>query len=83
MTVMTVTFFNASGIDFRNFLNAHLRSKMLFPNYVTFTAMTSESFSFYYDIHQLAAGSFNCLLITSIAAAPFSPNNKDDADYDL
>jgi hypothetical protein len=40
MTVMIVTFFNASGIDFGNFLNAHLRFKILSPNYVTSTAMT-------------------------------------------
>ena len=55
---MTVTFFNASGIDFGNFLNAHLRSTMLSPNYVTSTAMTFKTFSLYYDTLQLAAGSF-------------------------
>jgi len=37
MTVMIVTFFNASGIDFGNFLNAHLGSKKLSPNYVKST----------------------------------------------
>jgi hypothetical protein len=37
MTVMIVTFFNASGIDFGNFLNAHLKSKILSPNYATST----------------------------------------------
>ena len=37
---MIVTFFNASGIDFGNFLNAHLKSKILSPNYVTSIAMT-------------------------------------------
>ncbi len=31
---MIVIFLNASGIDFGNFLNAHLRSKMLALNYV-------------------------------------------------
>jgi hypothetical protein len=41
MTVMIVTFFNASGIDFGNFLNAHLRFKRLSPNYVISTAMTA------------------------------------------
>ncbi len=34
---MIVIFFNASGIDFGNFLNAHLKSKILSPNYVTST----------------------------------------------
>ena len=34
---MIVTFFNASGIDFGNFLNAHLKSKILSPNYLTYT----------------------------------------------
>jgi hypothetical protein len=37
MTVMIVTFFNASGIDFGNFLNAHLRSTILSPNYVAYS----------------------------------------------
>jgi hypothetical protein len=40
MTVMIVTFFNASGIDFGNFLNAHLKSKIVSPNYVISAAMT-------------------------------------------
>ncbi len=41
---MIVTFFNASGIDFGNFLNAHLGSKKLSPNYATSTAMTPVRF---------------------------------------
>jgi hypothetical protein len=32
MTLMIVTFSNASGIDFGNFLNAHLKSKKLSSN---------------------------------------------------
>jgi hypothetical protein len=44
MTVMTVTFFNASGIDFGNCLNAHLGSKKLSPHYATSTAMTPVRF---------------------------------------
>jgi len=32
---MIVTFFNAFGIDFGNFLNAHLKSEILSPNYAT------------------------------------------------
>ena len=43
MTLMIVTFFNASGIDFGNFLNAHLESKILSPNYVTSTAMAGRA----------------------------------------
>jgi len=35
MTKIIVTFFDASGIDFGNFLNAHSRCKIRFPNYVT------------------------------------------------
>jgi hypothetical protein len=42
MTVMIVTFFNASGIDSGNFLDAHLRSEILPPNYVT-SAIASTS----------------------------------------
>ncbi len=34
---MIVTFFNASGIDFGNFLNAHLESETLSPNCVIST----------------------------------------------
>jgi hypothetical protein len=55
---MIVTFFNASGIDFGNFLNAHLnhfhwrraqknstfKIKILSTNYVTSLAMTQEPF---------------------------------------
>ncbi len=55
---MIVTFLNASGFDFGNFLNAHLRSKILSPKYLTSTAMTFDTFSLYYDTLQLAAGSF-------------------------
>ncbi len=55
---MIVTFFNASGIDFGNFLNAHLKSQILPPNYLTSTAMAAEILSFYYDALQLAEGSF-------------------------
>ena len=43
MTLMIVTFFNASGIDFGNFLNAHLKSKRLSTNYLTSTAMTVDT----------------------------------------
>jgi hypothetical protein len=35
MTVMIVTFFNASGIDFGNFWNAHLKSKKPTSSYLT------------------------------------------------
>jgi len=31
------SFFSASGIDFGYFLNAHLKSKILSPNYLTST----------------------------------------------
>jgi len=40
---MIVTFFYASGIDFGNFLNAHLKSEKLSPNYLTSTAMTVDT----------------------------------------
>jgi len=55
---MIVTFFNASGIDFGNFLNAHLKSKRLSLKYLTSTAMTAQTFGLYFDTLQLAAGSF-------------------------
>jgi hypothetical protein len=42
---MIVTFFNASGIDFGNFLNAHLKSKRMSTKYLTFTAMTQNKLS--------------------------------------
>jgi hypothetical protein len=40
MTVMIVSFFDASGIDFGNFLNAHLKSKILSTKYLASTAIT-------------------------------------------
>jgi hypothetical protein len=60
MTVMIVTFFNASGIDFGNFLNAHLKSKRLSTNYLILIKTTSETFAFYHDPLELAAGSLIC-----------------------
>jgi len=41
---MIVTFFNASGIDFGNFLNAHLRSKKLSSNYLTSVVVNAPVF---------------------------------------
>ncbi len=40
MTVIIVTFFNASEIAFGNILNAHLKSEKLSSNYLTSTEMT-------------------------------------------
>jgi len=48
--------FNASGIDFGNFLNAHLKSKRPSPEYLTSTAMTAQTFGLYFDTLQLPAG---------------------------
>jgi len=47
MTGMIVTFLNASGIDFGNFLNAHLKPKKLSSNYLTATISNKCEKSFF------------------------------------
>jgi hypothetical protein len=74
MTVMIVTFFNASGIDFGNFLNAHLRPKTLSANDVTSTIARSFSRSNLSGIYQ---SSYLGLYFKQEESIGFKMNSKE------